>query len=157
MKLVTITICLILAIGLSAIAQTPAPAKHRAVLQMSEPQGDEWSYLLAHVQNMRIAFADDGGVEIEVVFFGPGLNMLRKTNSTHADTLNASPTRESSWQPAETRCATETSRPRICSPSPPRWTPAWPNWFASRKLAGRTSNRTSSGYRTGISSRANQY
>ncbi|HEY2842827.1 MAG TPA: DsrE family protein, partial [Bryobacteraceae bacterium] len=48
---------------------------------------DEWSYLLAHVQNMRIAFADDGGVEIEVVFFGPGLNMLRKTNSEHAETL----------------------------------------------------------------------
>jgi len=54
---------------------------------MSEPQGDEWSYLLAHIQNMRIAFANDGGVEIEVVFFGPGLNMLRKTNSDHADML----------------------------------------------------------------------
>ena len=76
-----------LAVGLAAISQTPAAPKHHAVLQMSEPQGDEWDYLLAHVQNMRIAFANDGGVEIEVVFFGPGLNMLRKTNTNREDTL----------------------------------------------------------------------
>ena len=81
------TIVLMLAGGLTAISQTPAEPKHRAVMQMSEPQGDEWNYLLAHVQNMQIAFANDGGVEIEVVFFGPGLNMLRKTNSGHGDIL----------------------------------------------------------------------
>jgi uncharacterized protein len=81
------TIVLMLAVGLAAVSQTPATSKHHAVFQMSEPQGDEWNYLLAHVQNMRIAFANDGGVEIEVVFFGPGLNMLRKTNSDHADML----------------------------------------------------------------------
>ena len=76
-----------LAVGLAAISQTPAQPKHRVVMQMSEPQGDEWSYLLAHIQNVRIAFANDGGVEIEVVFFGPGLNMLRKTNSDNAGML----------------------------------------------------------------------
>ena len=86
-KPVVTTIVLMLAVGLAAISQTPAQPKHRAVMQMSEPQGDEWNYLLAHVQNMRIAFANDGGIEIEVVFFGPGLNMLRKTNSDHADIL----------------------------------------------------------------------
>ena len=43
--------------------------------------------MLAHIQNMRIAFANDGGVEIEVVFFGPGINMLRKTNINHEDAL----------------------------------------------------------------------
>jgi hypothetical protein len=86
MRRVTVTTFLLLALAFAAMSQTPAP-KHHAVLQMSEPQGDEWSYLLAHVQNMRIAFADDGGVEIEVVFFGPGLNMLRKTNSEHAEIL----------------------------------------------------------------------
>jgi intracellular sulfur oxidation DsrE/DsrF family protein len=87
MKPVFTTIILMLAVGLAAISQVPAPPKHHAVFQMSEPQGDEWNYLLAHVQNMRIAFANDGGVEIEVVFFGPGLNMLRKTNSDNADML----------------------------------------------------------------------
>jgi uncharacterized protein len=78
---------IVLVIALTAVSQTPAAPKHHAVLQMSEPQGDEWSYLLAHIQNMRIAFANDGGVEIEAVFFGPGLNMLRKTNTDHADIL----------------------------------------------------------------------
>jgi hypothetical protein len=86
-KPVLTTIMLTLVIGLAAVSQTPAAPKHRAVMQMSEPQGDEWDYLLAHVQNMRIAFATDGGVEIEVVFFGPGLNMLRKTNTNREDAL----------------------------------------------------------------------
>ena len=36
---------------------------------------------------MQIAFANDGGVEIEVVFFGPGIYMLRKTNTNHEDVL----------------------------------------------------------------------
>jgi hypothetical protein len=87
MKLLFATIILTLAVGLAAMSQTPGTPKHHAVFQMSEPQGDEWNYLLAHVQNMRIAFANDGGVEIEVVFLGPGLNMLRKTNSDNADML----------------------------------------------------------------------
>ncbi len=86
-KPVFTTIILMLAIAIIAMSQTPAAPKHRAVMQMSEPQGDEWSYLLAHIQNMRIAFANDGGVEIEAVFFGPGLNMLRKTNTENADML----------------------------------------------------------------------
>src|ERR1019366_10343974 len=87
MKLLFATIILTLAVGLAAMSQTPGTPKHHAVFQMSEPQGDEWNYLLAHVQDMRIAFANDGGVEIEVVFLGPGLNMLRKTNSDNADML----------------------------------------------------------------------
>jgi uncharacterized protein len=87
MKLVFATMILMFAVGLRAISQTPAAPKHRVVMQMSEPQGDEWSYLLAHIQNVRIAFANDGGVEIEVVFFDPGLNMLRKTNTENAGML----------------------------------------------------------------------
>src|ERR1700722_16577186 len=87
-KPVFTAIILTLAVGLAAVSQTPAPPKHRAVFQMSEPQGDEWSALLAHVQNVRLAFANDGGVEVEVVFFGPGLNMLRKTNSDNAAILH---------------------------------------------------------------------
>jgi intracellular sulfur oxidation DsrE/DsrF family protein len=77
----------LLVAGFSAASQTAATPKHRAVLQMSEPRGDEWSYLLAHVQNVRIAFANDGGVDVEVVFFGPGLNMLRKTNTDSEEIL----------------------------------------------------------------------
>lgn len=86
-KLIITTISLMLAVTVAAVSQTPVPPKHRAVMQMSEPQGDEWNALLAHVQNMRIAFANDGGVDIEVVFFGPGLAMLRKTNTDNAEML----------------------------------------------------------------------
>jgi hypothetical protein len=32
--------------------------------------------------------AKDGGVEVEVSFFGAGLNMLRKTNTAHEERLN---------------------------------------------------------------------
>ena len=32
---------------------------------------------------MRDAFAKDGGSQVEVVFFGAGLNMLRKTNTAY--------------------------------------------------------------------------
>jgi len=76
----------LLALGFAAVSQTRAP-RHRVIYQMSEVQGDEWSYLIAHIQNVRLAFANDGGVEVEAVFFGPGLNRLRKTNSEHAESL----------------------------------------------------------------------
>jgi len=87
LKSIIAAIITVFVIVLVGVSQTPAAPKHHAVMQMSEPQGDEWSYLLAHIQNMRIAFANDGGVEIEAVFFGPGLNMLRKINTDHADIL----------------------------------------------------------------------
>jgi hypothetical protein len=71
----------------SASAQTPAAPKHHAVIQLTEPEGMEWDTLIAHVNNMRAAFEKDGGVQIEVVFFGYGITMLRKTNTKYADDL----------------------------------------------------------------------
>ena len=53
---------------------------------MSEPEA-EWGPLIAHVTNLRNALEKDGGVDVEVVFFGPGINMLRKTNSNFAEGL----------------------------------------------------------------------
>jgi intracellular sulfur oxidation DsrE/DsrF family protein len=79
-KAILTTIALMLGLVLAALSQTPPGPKHHAVFQMTDPKGDEWDHLLAHVINMRKAFATDGGVEIEVVFFGAGLDMLRKTN-----------------------------------------------------------------------------
>jgi len=40
-----------------------------------------------HVNNMRAAFEKDGGSQVEVVFFGAGLNMLRKTNTAYEQRL----------------------------------------------------------------------
>lgn len=76
-------IALTLVLVLAAVSQTPAPPKHHVVFQLTEPEGPAWGTLIIHVTNMREAFAKDGGSEVEVVFFGPGLNMLRKTNTAY--------------------------------------------------------------------------
>jgi intracellular sulfur oxidation DsrE/DsrF family protein len=81
-KKVIFVAALALMIQSAAISQTPAPPKHRVVVQMSEPQGPAWGDLLVHVNNLVANFVEDGGVQVEVVFIGPGLNMLRKTNTT---------------------------------------------------------------------------
>jgi uncharacterized protein len=78
---------LLLAIAFVAISQTPAAPKHHVVFQLTEPEGPAWESLATHVNNMRKALAQDGGSQVEVVFFGPGLYMLRKTNSAYAERL----------------------------------------------------------------------
>lgn len=77
---------LALVMAFAAVPQTPAVPKHRVVFQLTEPQGPAWDMLIGHVQNMRAAFAKDGS-EVEVVFFGPGLNMLLKKNTAQEEQL----------------------------------------------------------------------
>ena len=77
---------LALTLVFAAVSQTPAVPKHRVVFQLTEPQGSAWDMLIGHVNNMRAAFAKDGS-DVEVVFFGPGLNMLLKTNTAQEDQL----------------------------------------------------------------------
>jgi intracellular sulfur oxidation DsrE/DsrF family protein len=78
---------MVLVLVFAALSQTPAGPKHHVVFQLTEPEGEDWGTLIIHVNNMRDAFAKDGGSEVEVVFFGPGLNMLRKTNSAYEERL----------------------------------------------------------------------
>jgi hypothetical protein len=66
-----------------AISQTPAPPKHHTVFQLTEPDGPAWNILEIHAANLKEAMAKEGGVEVEVIFFGAGLNMLKKTNTAH--------------------------------------------------------------------------
>ncbi len=68
--------------GYAAISQTPAGPKHHVVFQMSEPESS-WSSLPLHVTNTMNALADDGGSEVEVVFYGPGLGMLTKSSTAY--------------------------------------------------------------------------
>ncbi|MES1257956.1 MAG: DsrE family protein [Acidobacteriota bacterium] len=79
-------IALALPFATLAVSQSPQAFRHHVVFQMSEPEA-EWRPLLAHVMNLRAAFQKDGGVEIEIVFFGPGINMLRKSNVDFAENL----------------------------------------------------------------------
>lgn len=80
-------IALALVVVFAAVSQTPAAPKHHVVFQLTEPEGPEWGTLIRHVNNLREAFAKDGGSEVEVVFFGRGLNMLRKTNTAYEERL----------------------------------------------------------------------
>lgn len=72
---------------IAALSQTPTAPKHHVVFQLTEAQGPAWDVLSVHVTNMREAFAKDGGSQVEVVFFGAGLNMLRKTNTAYEERL----------------------------------------------------------------------
>jgi intracellular sulfur oxidation DsrE/DsrF family protein len=81
-KTILCALALTLVIVFGAISQTPSTPKHRVVFQLTEPEGMAWDMLIAHVTSMRAAFAKDGS-EVEVVFFGPGLNMLLKKNTAY--------------------------------------------------------------------------
>lgn len=72
------TVALALAVSLAAVSQTPSTPKYQVVFQMTEPQGQAWDILVLHVNNLRAALEKGGGVQVEVVFFGPGLRMLTK-------------------------------------------------------------------------------
>jgi uncharacterized protein len=79
--LIAVAVALVAVVG--AVSQTARGAKHHVVFQLTEAEGDAWRVLEPHASNLQAAFAKDGGVEIEVVFYGPGLNMLRKTNTKY--------------------------------------------------------------------------
>jgi len=80
---------LALALAFAAAPQTPvtATAKHHIVFELVEPEGGAWDSLVRHINNTRNALAADGGSQVEVVFYGPGLNMLRKTNTAYEERL----------------------------------------------------------------------
>ena len=70
-----------------AVSQTPKTSKHRVVFQVNEPEGAAWDSLVKHVNDARDALAKDGRSQVEVVFWGAGLNMLRKTNTAYEGRL----------------------------------------------------------------------
>ena len=81
---------LMLLIGLNVQAQTPkagAGGKHHVAFQLSEGDDTAWSALILHVNNTMKALADDGGVDVEVVFWGPGIDMLKKSNAAYEERL----------------------------------------------------------------------
>jgi intracellular sulfur oxidation DsrE/DsrF family protein len=73
--------------GYAAISQTPAAPKHHVVFQLSEPDGPAWGSLALHVNNVMKALAEDGGSQMEVVFYGPGLTMLTKSSKAYEEPL----------------------------------------------------------------------
>jgi intracellular sulfur oxidation DsrE/DsrF family protein len=78
---------LVVVLGYAAFSQSPAGPKHHVVFQLSEDDGPAWSSLPVHVANTMKALAEDGGSQVEVVFYGPGLAMLTKSYQTYAERL----------------------------------------------------------------------
>jgi uncharacterized protein len=85
-KTIAAIAALLLVLVFAALSQTPSGPKYQVVFQLTEPEGQAWDMMIAHVTNMRAALAKDG-VQTEVVFFGPGLNMLLKKNTAYEERL----------------------------------------------------------------------
>ena len=83
--ILAVTVLLLVAV-FAALSQAPSGPKYQVVFQMTEPEGQSWEMLVGHVNNLRSALSKDG-VQVEVVFFGPGLNMLLKKNTAYAERL----------------------------------------------------------------------
>jgi len=67
---------LMLLLPAAAPAQTAAPPKQRAVLQVSDADPQKWNLALNNAKNVQ----DDLGaeaVELEIVVYGPGIGMLK--------------------------------------------------------------------------------
>jgi intracellular sulfur oxidation DsrE/DsrF family protein len=88
-KVIPGAIVLTLALAAVAVSQTPSGPKHHTVFAHTDAKGGSWKVLPLHVKNLQKAFENDGGVQAEVVFFGQGLNMLRKTNTDDEAALKA--------------------------------------------------------------------
>lgn len=84
-KTVLSVAALALFLGYAAVSQTPASPKHHVVFQVSE--ADSAASLVLHVNNTMKALADDGGSQVEVVFYGLGLSTLAKTNTAYEEQL----------------------------------------------------------------------
>jgi uncharacterized protein len=84
-KIVLSVVALALLLGYAALSQTTAGPKHHVVFQVSEP--DVAASLVLHVNNTMKSLAEDGGSQVEVVFYGLGLSTLAKTNTAYEEQL----------------------------------------------------------------------
>jgi intracellular sulfur oxidation DsrE/DsrF family protein len=87
MKRATLTlIALTLALAFAAISQTTPPSKHQVVFQMNVDSPASWDQLFGNVQNIQTSFGASN-IQIEVVAFGRGLNLLLKTNTAYEERM----------------------------------------------------------------------
>ncbi len=75
------TLALALALGATALlgtgcAYTPARQKTQVVLQVSDPDPAKWNLALNNARNAQVDLGADK-VDIEIVAYGPGINMLK--------------------------------------------------------------------------------
>ncbi|HEX5091367.1 MAG TPA: DsrE family protein [Burkholderiales bacterium] len=87
MKIPRILAAALFAVALvSPLAVQAGGAKEHLVLQVSDNDPAKWNLALNNAENVQEAFGKDN-VEVEIVAYGPGLNML-KADSKVAPRLN---------------------------------------------------------------------
>jgi uncharacterized protein len=69
-----LAICLSFTLG--ATAQNAAPAREKVVFQVSDNEPAKWNTTLNNAKNVQEVFGADK-VDIEIVAYGPGINMLK--------------------------------------------------------------------------------
>lgn len=85
-KVLPALIAVALLLALTAIPQTSKSHQHRVVFEVNSPGPAAWEQALNNIENMRKAFAPEP-VQIEVVCFGKGLDLLLKTDTAYEEHL----------------------------------------------------------------------
>jgi intracellular sulfur oxidation DsrE/DsrF family protein len=77
-SIVVLLAALALATGLAPVspAYAQAPVRNRIVMQVSDNDPGKWNLALNNARNLQ-ADLGAGNVEIEIVAYGPGINMLK--------------------------------------------------------------------------------
>lgn len=75
-KLACLTSALALVLGLAACSTMPLPEKQSVVIQISENDPAKWNLALNNAKNLQSELGKDN-VNIEIVAYGPGLDMLK--------------------------------------------------------------------------------
>ncbi|MEY4737265.1 MAG: hypothetical protein RL302_1584 [Pseudomonadota bacterium] len=71
-----VTLAAITTLSIGAIAQSAAPAKPRVVFQVSDGDAAKWGLALNNANNVQQELGA-ANVEVEIVAYGPGINMLK--------------------------------------------------------------------------------
>jgi hypothetical protein len=64
--------------ALPAFAQTAAPARHRLVIQVTDNDPARWTMVLNNTKNAQEDVGGADKIDIEIVAYGPGINMFKK-------------------------------------------------------------------------------
>ena len=85
--MVALSASLLCAGTLPALAQS-TPAKHRLVLQVSDAEPAKWKLALSNARNVQQDLGAQN-VEIEIVAYGPGIDMLKLESEAEAGVVQA--------------------------------------------------------------------
>lgn len=76
LKLISVTSALALVLGLAACSTMPLPEKQSVVIQVSDSDPAKWNLALNNAKNLQADLGKDN-VNVEIVAYGPGLDMLK--------------------------------------------------------------------------------